>query len=148
MIGNAGRGGLPGGNERLYVRFRVSSTVGETTFEVGVHTWYQTPLIAFLVADPLRNPRVSGRPTATTGFLGMSRRNPGRLGDMIKSRSKRIKGRMRQDPHRSTSPAPGTIDGKGGVQRSLFGSKAFAKHSHLLPTLTLDRERHGGGNKV
>ena len=129
MIGNAGRGGLPGGNERLYVRFQVSSAAGETTFEVGVHTWYQAPLIAFLVADPLRNPRVSGRPIATTGFLGISRRNPGRLGDMIKSRSKRIKGRMRQDPHRSTSPASGNDRWKGGSSKEFVWFQGFCQTS-------------------
>jgi len=56
-------------------------------FKIERPTWYQIPLIAFLVLDPLRNPRVSGKPTATTGFLGRLRRNSGRLGDMM-SKSK------------------------------------------------------------
>jgi len=49
------------------------------------------PLITFLVADPLRNPRVSGMPTAATGFLKMSKRNPGRSGDMVKSKGESVK---------------------------------------------------------
>lgn len=61
--------------DRMYVVFRV-----------GAHTLYQVPSITFLVLVPLRNPRVRGRPTATTGFLGMSRRNPGRLDDMMEAK--------------------------------------------------------------
>ena len=66
----------------------------ETVSKTKARTWYQIPLITFLVADPLRNPRVSGRPTAATGFLGTSRRNSGILGNMVKSKSKGVKGRM------------------------------------------------------
>lgn len=63
-----------------------------------VRTRYQRPLVTFLVTDPLRNPRVSGRPIAAAGFLKTSKRNSGRLlGDMVKSKSKskRVKGRIR-----------------------------------------------------
>lgn len=53
-------------------------------FRDEARTLYQVPLITFLVPAPLRNPRAIGRPTATTGFLGTFKRNPGRLDDMVK----------------------------------------------------------------
>ena len=59
-----------------------------------MRTRYQIPLITFLVADPLRNPRVSGRPIATAGFLKISKRMFGRLGDMVKSKSEGVGGRV------------------------------------------------------
>ena len=93
MNGNAARGGLPGGNKRFYVRFRQLWGGGQG-LRLEVRTWYQIPLITFLVADPLRNPRVSGRPIATTGFLKMSKRKLGRLSDMVKSKNKSVKGRI------------------------------------------------------
>lgn len=67
---------------------------GRRCYKTKARTWYQIPLITFLVADPLRNPRVSGRPTAATGFFRTSRRNSGILGNMVKSKSKGVKGRM------------------------------------------------------
>ena len=88
MIGNGGRGGLPGGNKRFYARFQDFVNCRRQFLKPEhVYTWYQIPLIAFLVADPLMNPRVSGRPTAITGFLGMSKMNSGR--DMVKVKGKR-----------------------------------------------------------
>jgi hypothetical protein len=73
--------------------------------KIRAHTWYQIPLTTFLVADPLRNPRVSGRPIATTGFLGMSKRTPGRPDDMVKvKKSKRVKGLSKGRRTRSLHP--------------------------------------------
>ena len=93
MIGNAARGGLPGGNKRFYVWYHQLWGVEGAAVKLEVRTWYQTPLITFLVADPLRNPRISGRPIATPGFLKISKRKLGRLGNMVKSKSERVEGR-------------------------------------------------------
>ena len=83
MIGNAGRGDIPGGNRRLCVCFSQGRGWG-VVLMVGAHTLYQVPSMTFLVPVPLRNPRARGKLTATTGFLGTLRRNPVRLRDMVK----------------------------------------------------------------
>ena len=51
-----------------------------------LRTLYQAPSMTFLVPVPLRKPRAKGKPTATTGFLGTSKRKPGKLNDMMKAK--------------------------------------------------------------
>jgi len=69
-IGKAALGGRPGGTRRF-------SYHGEVTLSL---VWY-----------PLRRPRDSGRPTASTGFLGMSKKIAGNeKGIMVEVEFQRI----------------------------------------------------------
>ena len=82
-MGTQREGVFPGGIKGSVCGF--VNVFGTVWFRVEARTLYQTPLTAFFVLAPPRNPTASGRPIATTGFLGTSRRNPGRLGDMSES---------------------------------------------------------------